>query len=137
MSHSPRQTKHATSDSSGKPPSEKTVLLSLGAQRDTCPWGCLACMHTRMCAHTHTHIRTAPRQLSSVFTQQVLLCNRGNKRADEDGGLEASSTLPPSPPRPQLQRPHTVLGVMLENLKDEEGNVTRQVRKEVAGVVRP
>ena len=92
---------------------------------------------THACVLTHTHIRTAPRQLSSVFTQQVLLCNRGNKHADEDGGLEASSTLPPSPPRPQLQHPDTVLGVMLENLKEEEGNVTRQVRKEVAGVVRP
>lgn len=93
-----------------------------------------ACTHA--CVLTHTHIRTAPRRLSSVFTQQVLLCNRGNKRADGDGGLKLIALYPPSPP-PQLQHPDTVLGIMLENLKEEEGNVMRQVRKEVAGGVRP
>lgn len=104
MSHSPRQTKHTTSvnrDSSGKLPSKKDSSPLPRSPKGHLPMG-VPCMHAHMhvCSrthtHTHTHIRTAPRLLSSVFTQQVLFCNRGNKHVQmRDGGLEANSTLPP------------------------------------------
>ena len=110
MSHRPHQTKHTTSvnrDSSGKLPSKKDGSPLPGSSKGHLPTGVpcthalthvCSCTHTHIHTHTytHTHIRTAPRLLSSVFIQQVLLCNRGNKHVQmRDRALEANSTLPP------------------------------------------